>query len=591
MIGTQLDMEDEGGYSSGADRSWDEDYQDLVHAHNDDFEYEDNQQIIAECKKSFESKDFIMEPIAGQTVRKYLNAGGAPEEFMTLLSDNYDGIAQAANLVADWLIVAGASVQEVQEIVEKQLKDLIIKYFDPSKADSIFSGSGQPPSWIEEMIAHAPWRMMFYELAEKFPDCLMLNFTIKLISDAGYQSEIGAMSSACSQIDVFSKVLHTTILRYLNASQEGQPFVVDDLVKSACHGKMTYLYTQCLLSQAETNLGEQPARAYIRRLAQELAKGALESGHNTWCLQLIGLGSGAQPRFFSSLLSVLEKKTLNPGDVTVLYKAYTSPQPPSVDLLRIPLFLDLLIRILFKPGSSINPEHQAKYTFLLGYATSVWETVEDGESMTDTSELNMTVQAIERVHSVCVKDVGAASLQTTAEVGLLYQCIRHPVVAMGLMTWVEECLSEKNYPIVITEPTPLQIVLLDEVSSCHPLQHKMVLNLLTSFFSRSYKDLDTLVELEFKKTVLDRMIHLLSRGYVLPVVAFVKECMDSQTTDVSLLRHFVVEVLEMIAPPYSPAFIDIFLPIVSNSEITGTIQTADKEDDVSLFLAHCNENG
>jgi len=38
----------------------------------------------------------------------------------------------------------------------------------------------QPPSWIEEMITHTPWRKMFYELADKYPDCLMLNFTIKV---------------------------------------------------------------------------------------------------------------------------------------------------------------------------------------------------------------------------------------------------------------------------------------------------------------------------------------------------------------------------------------------------------------------------
>ena len=30
-----------------------------------------------------------------------------PEEFVQLLADNYTGTAQAANLLADWLIVAG----------------------------------------------------------------------------------------------------------------------------------------------------------------------------------------------------------------------------------------------------------------------------------------------------------------------------------------------------------------------------------------------------------------------------------------------------------------------------------------------------
>ena len=39
------------------------------------------------------------------------------------------------------------------------------------------------------------------------------------------------------------------------------------------------------------------------------------------------------------------------------------------------------------------------------------------------------------------------------------------------------------------------------------------------------------------------MIHMLSRGYILPVVTYIKNCMDKQMGDVSLLRHFVVEVI------------------------------------------------
>ena len=42
----------------------------------------------------------------------------------------------------------------------------------------------------------------------------MLFILIKLISDSGYQTEIGTMSSACNQIDVFSKFMKTFILNF-----------------------------------------------------------------------------------------------------------------------------------------------------------------------------------------------------------------------------------------------------------------------------------------------------------------------------------------------------------------------------------------
>lgn len=46
-----------------------------------------------------------------------------------------------------------------------------------------------------------------------------------------------------------------------------------------------------------------------------------------------------------------------------------------------------------------------------------------------------------------------------------------------------------------------------------------------------------------------------------------------------------MQVLEMIAPPYSPDFISLMLPIVQNKEITETLRTSNGEDDVTQFLS------
>lgn len=41
----------------------------------------------------------------------------------------------------------------------------------------------------------------------------------------------------------------------------------------------------------------------------------------------------------------------------------------------------------------------------------------------------------------------------------------------------------------------------------------------------------------------------------------------------------------MIAPPYSPDFVSLMLPIVKSKEITDTLRTSNGEDDVSQFLS------
>ncbi len=39
-------------------------------------------------------------------------------------------------------LVVGVDIKEVQEVVETHLRDMILKHFDPKKADSIFSDEG-----------------------------------------------------------------------------------------------------------------------------------------------------------------------------------------------------------------------------------------------------------------------------------------------------------------------------------------------------------------------------------------------------------------------------------------------------------------
>lgn len=48
-----------------------------------------------------------------------------------------------ANFLAELQIMAGIDIKEVQDVVENHLKSMIIKYFDPKRADSIFTDEGE----------------------------------------------------------------------------------------------------------------------------------------------------------------------------------------------------------------------------------------------------------------------------------------------------------------------------------------------------------------------------------------------------------------------------------------------------------------
>ena len=314
------------------------------------------------------------------------------------MSSNYIAVAQMANLMAEWLILAGAEIQTVQQLVENHLHDMILKTFDPKKADAIFAEEGETPSWLAELIEYPTWRSLIYRLAEEYPDCLMLNFTIKLISDAGFQGEITSISTAAQQIEVFSRILKTSVTTYLTSTPETMTKNLSECSSMVCHGQHTYVYAQVTwTSNNDENLNrcgvafpittrlsgsslhscfrsqgwpcDQVHRIVVkvfvrllpwycgRRLQQEVQSQAMTSGHDVTPITMAlmaGFQHSRAAQCLSSMLSrffvvenfnkisnILFRDALNPADIVQLHKLYNASDPPPVELIRFRLIVFL----------------------------------------------------------------------------------------------------------------------------------------------------------------------------------------------------------------------------------------------------------
>ncbi|XP_044268855.1 negative elongation factor D [Tribolium madens] len=549
-------------------------------------ESENPEQVLKECAEKFSTSDYIMEPGIFSQLKRYFQSGGNPLQVIEELSQNYTAVAQMANLIAEWLITGGVNVTTVQAMVENHLKEMILKTFDPKKADTIFTEEGETPAWLTQLIEHPTWRSLIYRLAEEYPDCLMLNFTIKLISDAGFQAEITSISTAAQQLEVFSRVLKTSIASFLTNPEDWQN-TSKECAKMVCHGQHTYVYSQVIIHVLAR---ESKGGSSMKRLSQEITKCAQKNGHDVTPITMALNGASAYPLACQALTSMLSKNTLNPADITVLYRNYNAPDPPPIDLIRTPQFLELLVDALFKPGVKLNPDHKPKYIHLLAYAASVYEMqAKKGQKrVVNKDELQATIHSIETVHNICNTNKGSSELM--AELATLYQCLRYPVVSVGIIRWVECTVTEASYFKLSTEHTPIHLALLDEVVTCHPLLHNQVLDLLIRLFESKQDELEILVQLEMRKMVLDRMVNLLCAGCVVPVVKYIKQCWQKGDTDISLIRYFVTEVLETIGPPYSSEFVHLFMPMVENDEITGTMRGDGENDPVSEFIVYCKAN-
>ena len=117
-----------------------------------------------------------------------------------------------------------------------------------------------------------------------------------------------------------------------------------------------------------------------------------------------------------------------------------------------------------------------------------------------------------------------------------------PVAAIGVIKWIEMIILDPSYFKLNTDGSPIHLIILDDIVQSHSLLHDRVFGVLTRLFLANFTDLDNLVQIQLKKTIIDRMLHMMTKGHVIPVVAFLNTRWKEQDTDISLIRHFVMEV-------------------------------------------------
>jgi negative elongation factor C/D len=350
---------------------------------------------FAETRDILSSTDYLLEPEIFKTLPKYVRLGGFPEEAIRLLSQNYRGYPQMCNLVVSWLKLCGKSEDDIKNIQEVYLRDLALNQFDPEIADNAFIHREATPDWLEQMTKLSRWRSLLCELSEKYPNCMLLNFAIRKISDAGYQSEIATITSASAYIDVFNRVLLDK-LRYILTEQNDEKFesAIKDFAKLVCSTNYTYLYTQALFYSLRLE-----KKGYLLEYISHTVKGAAKQlSRNVDRLHLILTGTARYPAVALALVSILSSGRLAPSDVDHLYSQYSSDDPPPISLVRLPELFELFIKLLFNHNKPLsNSSHKSKYIYVLALMGSVCQN-------NDRVDLERTTKALETVIAVCMKN-------------------------------------------------------------------------------------------------------------------------------------------------------------------------------------------
>lgn len=161
-----------------------------------------------------------------------------------------------------------------------------------------------------------------------------------------------------------------------------------------------------------------------------------------------------------------------------------------------------------------------------------------------------------------------------------------PIIAMGVLTWIRYNFTDPEYYLTSfnTSCIPIHLELLREICDKHPLQRPHIFALLRDAFELE-TPLDALTSLEMKRTLLDNIVYLLQSGYALPVLTTVEKWKEKM--DQSLLRHFIVETLDSIGPPYSNDFLQPLLTLFF--KVKETLKHHEKKQLFIDLLEYCSD--
>ncbi|RHX96552.1 hypothetical protein DYB25_006600, partial [Aphanomyces astaci] len=336
------------------------------------------------------------------------------------------------------------------------------------------------------------------------------------------------------------------------------------LQKICMHSAYSYIYTQQVLLQLDQTLSTSsvhvlPYRSKLERLRQTLHEAVLTAHgdqklDSLHVLKRAGV-SAAYPALSEAIGLVLHEQKCSQVASELLKAVYTSP-------------------------------HRTSCAFVLAYAATVQDTrpllatTTDDQAMSwDEAQVHTIAAALEAASTVC-KSETTLSYNSDA-VDKLVRSMAIPVVSMGILHWLQLLVASKTFyngPF-FHAAFPVVMSLLRQAIALHVGQWPTVFQVLVTSV-RLQPESNPVKVLETKKETLRCMVHLMTCGYIFPVLHFIATQTDD--LDQALLRHFIQLVLMRIAPPYSLRFTTVLSDILLHPKVSQALRTCPVETKAKL---------
>ncbi|KRY40702.1 Negative elongation factor D [Trichinella spiralis] len=527
-------------------------------------------QTIQKCMAKFRTADFIMEGEFVSTAKEFISAGGNWEEAVEVIADSYVAHAQSCNVMAQAALSVGVDAYSVRKMLEDELASLIIKKFSPSHTDSLLHKPQEFHQILTSITSSTYWHPLIMKLHEKFPECTVIDYCVKAILNTGELSAITPqVATSIHQYAVFVKSLVTVLEEFLKSSlhSDQSADALEKLAGIVCLREYGYFYVQTTLYHLITS---EPTYSHVARfISYYLRKSRATKDTVDVTISMYRVFYDYDSNLLESVHSMMRRKKPTAADIGELYDTYYNVHAPSPELLCDPDCLDLLYDCVFRKDSHLNDEVLEKAIFLISYAAvlnddcSPFRLENDHQICSD--ELNYFLKLLTKMRNILVNSRSKHDLLLHLQD--IFGEMKHVAVATGVFHWIRSLVMSDEFFKTHQEQLPTEFIILDEIVSLYSSLHEKVFDLLTHLFNsdafRQY-GCDVRFQLERRRMILDRMVHMFTYNYTLPVARFIRSKLNSSTADVSLFRYFLMEVLEVVSPTYSANFVAAFAPIAQH---------------------------
>uniref|UniRef100_A0AC35TGW0 Mediator of RNA polymerase II transcription subunit 5 n=1 Tax=Rhabditophanes sp. KR3021 TaxID=114890 RepID=A0AC35TGW0_9BILA len=566
---------------------------------SDGFEEINWAEVAKAAKDCLSQPDAIHQPNIADTTQVFIDSGGTLEEAVQLLSSNFRATSQLCNTMAAWLSdlepidpttskskkkkkkdVSASKViaPTITAAIEESIRNFTIKTYVPETCDDLlkFMEEDENASAMIRGFASTPeWRPIIYKLLQTNPNSNLLTLCLQLIA-VDDVTEISSVPSARNHLDIFVKILSSSINKLLESHKNGTTSsaylaAFNEFIEIATFGEHTFALTQNLLIKLiKNNVGS--VKASFLQIKEELRNYCYIKEFDFADISLpyyTKETSSVSKDIIQAFTNMIKKREIIPGDITTIYAAYNGASPPPLALCQDSIFVNMLIDHLFSKKNIINNEKSRdKFIYLLAYAGSVSETINKKGLITHTKK---------NLPAGCAKIKAIFKYLTSTEeftqsVEQLLIEIRSPIVAAALLQFIKSYIVDLSYAM---DSTPIHYVLIDEIATLHISLRERVFKALNDIFAHvSSMAENSEVIIVKQREIIERYIHLLATGYCLPVLREIDNLYKNTHIDASLIRHFASEVVDLIEPPYEKEFAQMLLPILTNSEIFTDDQNA-----------------